>query len=106
MSFEIITSPREREEETLPVPDDVDPCSVILSYMYASEDRYLGSRVRKDSILISMNLLGLPQIKDAIEASRSFGTVAIIREGGTPSDAQPCNRERLFEITRERLSRL
>lgn len=88
------------------VPEWADPCSIVLSLLYAMEDRHMGSKVRKDGILIAMNLLGLSQIKDVLETLREHKTFAEIRRNGGDAMPAPCRPERLFEITRGRLSRL
>ncbi|MEM4511947.1 MAG: hypothetical protein QXK97_01410, partial [Acidilobaceae archaeon] len=51
----------------LPSLEHAEPCKLALSYLYALEERVIGSRVKKTPILILMNLLGVKQVRDVVE---------------------------------------
>jgi hypothetical protein len=74
-----------KEPLTVGLPEEVvNPCSLALAYLYTLEDLDTGTRIRNKAILLLMNLLGLNQAKDVVEAVKDCKTVALIGTRGEP----------------------
>ncbi|MEM4678515.1 MAG: hypothetical protein QXP76_04750, partial [Acidilobaceae archaeon] len=62
----------------LPLLELASPCKLAISYVYALEDKELGSKVKKTPILVLMNLLGVSQIKDVVNRIEEVSVVATV----------------------------
>lgn len=108
----------------LPV-EELDPCALAQSLLYSEEDSIVYGRVRKRPISVLMNLLGLRQVREVVEAVRECRYIASVGEPGKaggsleralemlglapqecPEARGSCRSMNLFKITEARLRRL
>ncbi len=66
----------------VPGPEPPSPCTVAVALVHALEARARGSRVRSLPLLFLMELLGVPQVRDAVErvAEARYLVVASLEE--------------------------
>jgi hypothetical protein len=96
-------------------------CTVEAAYIYTAEDITSGSRIKNRAILYLMNLLGLKQARDVVEAVDTVDYIIIIgtepgkmdeaaryvsrRCGAVSWEPPHCNIEELAEMAVARLER-